>query len=302
MQTQVMFPTLDRPAVLMLLHDEAMHQVGRRKPGDLDGPDVHAAFATTVRHTMRTVSHTIHRGGLYELRKYYRHAAFRDQPALREWIAKAYAVCKKSGDTRALIYVVLLLRDQVRHYYEFSGEPPKEERLPLPSAREAERPMQREWRKTDTGEYEDYLVRGAEVEPSDGVARGALDLMGWDRPTSFPTKTMRMAFCGTCADLGQGSPWFRVKRRVTADGYERPPYAMTATCPTCGQLEVPPRPPTSTRIYIHAQTVRYHGKKVQRTTLFYRTNGYWHWANHTRCHAELHYAIEQRWKRTPRRK
>lgn len=310
MTTQSMFPTLDRAAVMTLLSDEAMHLVGRRRPDDSEPPAAHAAFAKTVKRSISSVSQTIHRAGLHELRKYYRHPAFRHDRALREWIAKAYAACKKSGDRRALVYCVLLLRDQVRHYYEFSGVKQTDDRFPLPSARDPERPIKRVWRKNDEGEYEDYLVKGDEVKLVDGNKTAfldAFDTMGWDRPSSFPTKSTRMAFCGTCAKHGR-TPWWRVRRRTTKDGYEQAPFQLREICPNtwvddrgtvqpCGQVETRPEPATSTRVFFHRRLVRRHGVKVFQYTLFYRAHGRWAWASdHSLCHAELHHALEQRWR------
>lgn len=310
MVTQYMFPSLNRAAVTELLHDEAMHEVGRRKPDDLADAATQLAFAKTVKRSMSTISRKIHRAGLHELRKYYRHAAFRHDRALREWIAKAYAVCKKSGDTRAVIYTVLLLRDQVRHYYEFSGAKAKDERAPLPSARDPERAMRRVWRKNDEGEYEDYLVRGDERTLVDGNKTAfldAFDTQGWDKPSSFPTRSTRMAFCGACAKADR-TPWWRVRKRTTADGYEQPPYELRHKCPAtwttedgvrhvCGAIETRPEPATSTRIYIHRRIVRFQGAKVARYTVFYRDRGRWTWAaDHTLCHAALHHVLEQRWR------
>lgn len=298
METKVMFPTLDRAAVLMLLASEADRMVSRRRPDDSEPPEAQARFAKAVKRTISKVSCQIHKGGLTELRKYYRHAAFRHSPPLRSWIARAYAVCKKSGDRRALVYSVLLLRDQVRHYWDFNGRKAKDDRFPLPSAREAERMRKRVWRKNAEGEYESSIELGDAVKPSDGGKTPFLnvfDTQGWDKPTSFPTKSTRMAFCGVCADAGL-SPWWRVRRRTTKDGYEQAPFQLRELCPICGWVESAPRPATSTRIFIHRRIVKRHRTQHFEYTVFYRSHGRWTWASdHARCHADLHYALERRW-------
>ena len=303
MQMQYQFPRLTRAAVTMLLQDEALRDVGRQRPSVYDEAPAHAAFAQTVKRRMNVISHDLHRAGLHELRKYYRHPAFRTQPALREWIAQAYDACKKSGETRAVIYTVLLLRDQVRHYYEFCGVKGTDDRMPLPSAREPERMRRRAGRKNESGEYEDYLVTGDAVKLVDGSRTpflDAFDTQGWDKPTSFPTKSTRMAFCGVCADDGL-SPWWRVRRRTTKDGYEQAPFELRERCPTCLYVESAPRPATSTRIFIHRRIVKRHGQKVMQFTTFYRANGHWVWAaDHTRCHSELHHLLERKWCWTSR--
>lgn len=294
-----------------------------------------------IRRPVRT-RRGMRRAGLLELNRLRRHEAFgrrklcatcQEKKAIacthptemQRWLQKAaVAMTKDPRHTWALAFFVLVARDMIDHFRRFQplttdgtdAHENGDHRVWEGARREEVAVRTVEWKENDAGEYEDWHSHGELVRTTDSPGRSPLDLQGWDRPSSYPTKTTRMAFCPTCADLIEHAkarrlgrqpaeagvpipktPWFRVRKRKTADGYERAPYAHTQHCPVCNQLEGTPHAPTSTPIYIHRRSRRVGRQVVPVYTVFYRNARGWHDARtHTRCHVTLANEIEKRWR------
>lgn len=291
-----------------------------------DLPTLVEPEVVSVRRRMAAKLRRIRQTGIAELRGYFKHPAFNGRcekharqigcscPSRgRKWLAQVITGCIRQHDGFALAIAVLECRQIVRHYYDFSGRKPDASQHENGDRRQARvndliHYVQRTWTpgRDEQGRFTHHDT--LEVKQTTRTSRTSrllmMDLQGWDRPTSLPTKSTRLAFCGVCADAPKrkGSPWFRVRRRRLKTGYEQAPFARTAHCPRCGALEETPRPRTSTEIYIATQRFG----PVTRLTVFGKTRGLWHTMSEAyyehgvqvrrrilgeRCHVMLHNAL-----------
>lgn len=297
------------------VHDQVTNLV-TLVPGTItdlaDLPTLVEPEVVSVRRRMADKLRGIRTTGLRELRGYVRHPAFRgrcDVHATRigcscpskgqRWLSKVILGFLHQHDGFALTVAVLECRQYVRHYYDFSGRKPETARHENGDRRMLRASdlidyVRKTWApgRDEQGRftYHDTLevVRGVQRA---SVSDREFELQGWDRPTSLPTKTTRMAFCGVCADNPKqyGSPWFRVRRRRLKTGYEQAPFALTAHCPVCKALEQEPRPRTSTPIYIAVQRAG----ELTRTCVFALQRG--HWYAQTEMHYRQGVPVKSRW-------
>lgn len=265
------------------------------------------------------------RKGMQELYKLRYHPAFRrtapcarcvaraakaDRPvplACRHWtsmqrfINKTYDALTMKPSTRKLMYVLLVLREAVEHYFFYGFNPRIEE--PVLDKREREPQRQSFMLERETWADDETLARVeyVEIKPTDSTTRLQSDLQGWDRPSSFSKKTQRLAFCGSCATKGD-NPWFWVPRRRVDGGYERAPFALTHFCPSCKTLETAPDLAPRTPIQILSRKYRRHGKVGYELRMFYRHRQQWVDARtHEVCCTHMSRRLQLRWLELARR-
>lgn len=254
-------------------------------------------LSKTVSTVNPKTEHTVQMmAGLVELQRFRTHPAFnrieacatcvkRSRRALK-WcscpspmqlfIDKAFATFSQNGDKRMLMLTLLQLREAVEHFYFYgSGKPAPKLKLEDPREREA---LRESIKITKEDWKNDKVLRSTEVfemAGTDSTSRLYLDLQGWDRPSAPAKKTTRMAFCGHCAENG-GQAWFQVARRRINGEYERAPFALTAKCPVCSNLETKPADKAPrTDIQFVARTARRKGKVTTQYFTFYRSRGWW---------------------------
>jgi hypothetical protein len=294
---------------------ELLRRVSVARTKTMTDPDGNTV-KVTKRYGMRTA--------LVKLRALRYHPAFqRTQACAEHWtyrtrqcdcptetqrrLRKSIAVMTKHDRPWVLLLVYLTYQGYVQHYYDFlqpvvggkDGHENGDRRVWEGDRRDDEKVTR--WRTEVDEDGVEHEVAG-ETEMVTVVDGGktqglSFDLQGWDRPSSFPTRTTRMAFCTACMDLG--NPWFRVPLKRIDGRYERP-AGEVAVCPTCGGPEGTPEPRTEAITYTARQRFVRKGQPVVREEVFERRNGRWFYGStNERCHVLLSNEIERRWRKRP---
>ena len=224
----------------------------------------------------------------------------RHHTPMQDFIFRMYDVLSKKPDTRKLMYVLLVLREAVEHHFFYGFNPVTERKFTdtrkRAESRESFSIEKLVWKDDTTLESTEYT----EVMPTDSTSRLYADLQSWDRPSSFSKKTQRLAFCGTCAERGD-SPWFWTPRKRINGEYEKAPFALTAVCRRCGQVEVQPDLPPRTPVQFVPRKYRRHGIVGYTINVLYRSRGRWvAAATHEACCVMLSNRLQQRWRNTGR--
>jgi hypothetical protein len=267
-----------------------------------DGIDVSYMTSAGVLELRRLINHSACRRTMLCLKccrkadeeRKDRPLACRCPSKLQRWVWKLLRQVERVPKTHpwTIVYMVLILRDVVQHWHD--------NRLGLedPKAKRAKTAMDRDTETIEEYDDEDNIIGRHQVEPNDGTSRLAIDLRGWDRPSSLGRRTQRLAFCPEC--MHRDDPWFLVARTL--------PHGK-ATCTklidgtVCGTTEVPP-PPRSGKVptYIVRRTHRVHGEMMTIEHKFVRVRGRWYWdRTNERTHCMLNNQLERKWLATLKR-
>lgn len=221
-------------------------------------------------------------------------------------LRKFIAMLTKHDQPWLLLYVYMTYRGYVQHFYEYAQaieggterdeHPNGDKRIWVGAHRDKERMVKWDSVVDEHGNEIDVCVDDYERSLVDGNKTrllDAFDLMGWDRPTSWVTKTTRMAFCPLCKL--KDSPWFRVKLKRVKGKYVRPAGEI-AQCPRCGTDETAPQPRDKPITFMARRHLKQHRKLVLIEEVFERKRGRWYYSSTNEvCSRLLNNEIERRW-------